>query len=760
MGNARKYPIRWRIEGPFDSTYSLALLNRELARALASLGVEVALHSTEGPGDFDPSPTFLTANDDLKSMHERSFSMSPIAADVSSRNLYPPRVADMCSSYNLLHSYAWEESSFPSDWVRDFNSHLSGMTCLSEHVKKVMQDNGVHVPMAVSGCGVDHWERVTASSSCMLDNMDVRTFKFLHVSSFFPRKGAVALLEAYGKAFSQAEDVTLIIKTFPNPHNRVHDQLSVHRAANPAYPHVVLIEDDLSDSDLKALYERCDVLVAPSCAEGFGMPLAQAMLSGIPVITTGWSGQLEFCNESNTWLVDYLFEQAVTHFKLLPSAWAAVDRDALATTMRKAVDSSPEKRKSMAQNGRVLLLESFTWKLVAERLVRFYQQLRERPVSTAAPKVGWVSTWNVKCGIATYSGHLIKGLPWRPTILAARNANSLNSDDEDCVRCWDASDTDDLAELSAEFDRRDLDCAVIQFNFGFFHHDLFTGFIARLKSAGRAVVVDMHATIDPPQDPRKRMKNYVPALAMCDRLLVHTIADMNRMKAFGLVDKLVLFPHGIIETPTRAEVVAPVPTIATYGFCLPHKGLSEVLQAVTLLRDAGKVVKLKMINAEYPIDISADLVRELKGQIEELGLEDQVMLESRFLPDSESIALLQSVDLIVFAYHPTPESVSGATHFGLASRQPTLVTNLPIFEELGETVWRVEGNSPGQLAHGIWGVLEEIRSGSALHKKRILLAKDWQGQHQYARLSERLGGMIISLCTNDLNPRDDLSKEK
>ena len=55
----------WLIEGPFDSSYSLALLNRELARALRGKGVDVALRSTEGPGDFDPDPTFMAQNPDL-----------------------------------------------------------------------------------------------------------------------------------------------------------------------------------------------------------------------------------------------------------------------------------------------------------------------------------------------------------------------------------------------------------------------------------------------------------------------------------------------------------------------------------------------------------------------------------------------------------------------------------------------------------------------------------------------------------------------
>ena len=107
--------ISWRIEGPFDSSYSLALVNRELARALSAQGHRVALHSTEGPGDFAPNPAYLLAHPDLAEMHRQSALLAPLDAHVSSRNLYPPRVADMASRYNFLHAYGWEESGFPLD---------------------------------------------------------------------------------------------------------------------------------------------------------------------------------------------------------------------------------------------------------------------------------------------------------------------------------------------------------------------------------------------------------------------------------------------------------------------------------------------------------------------------------------------------------------------------------------------------------------------------------------------------------------------
>ncbi|MBZ9922814.1 glycosyltransferase, partial [Mesorhizobium sp. BR1-1-7] len=210
--------LKWRVEGPFDSSYSLALLNRETARALSELGHDVALFSTEGPGDFPPNPHYLMQNPDLDAMWIRSPELGQQNVDVTSRILYPPRVKDMSSPINMLHHYAWEESGFPLEWVEEFNEHLQAITCLSPHVEKVLVDHGVTVPLSVSGCGIDHWDRVVVDPTFQLSPAH---FRFLHVSSCFPRKGADLLLEAYGRAFSSRDDVVLIIKTFPNPHNEI-----------------------------------------------------------------------------------------------------------------------------------------------------------------------------------------------------------------------------------------------------------------------------------------------------------------------------------------------------------------------------------------------------------------------------------------------------------------------------------------------------------------------------------------------------------
>lgn len=738
--------LRWRIEGPFDSSYSLALLNRETALALESLGHQVALHSTEGPGDFAPAEAFLAAHPDLARLHRRAASLPAEKADVISRNLYPPRVADLNGRFNLLHHFAWEESGLPAPWVDDFNLHLQGITCLSSHVRKILIDNGVETPLAVSGCGVDHWQRLVADDAF---HLEARGFRFLHVSSCFPRKGVDVLLKAYGMAFTEADDVTLVIKTFANPHNELPRWLSEARSAHRAYPHVVVLEEDLPGPCLKALYEQCHALVAPSRAEGFGLPLAEAMLSGLAVVTTGWGGQLDFCNDQTAWLVNYHFAPAHTHFDLSDSVWAEPETGHLAQCLREVFLAPAGQRSARSQRGVELLCSQYRWNHVAERLVAAARRWA-RPQPPAEPRIGWVTTWSTRCGIATYSQHLIGALPAAVTVLAADpppRESVVDQGPQRAIRCWQVG-RDSLQQLSSVIEEERLDTLVIQFNYYFYDFNSLADFLENHSAAGRILVLTIHATVDPPDDPDRRLALLVPVLRRCHRLLVHTHADLNRLKALGLVENVTLFPHGLLDYRPHRPNHVPRPhywRIGSYGFFLPHKGLLELIESVALLRDQGLDLRLRLVNAAYPIAESLALIEQAQHLIHRLRLELNCELYTDFLEDAQSLALLEECDLIVFPYQQTGESASGAVRYGLATGRPVAVTPLAIFDDVADAVLRLPGTESRAIAEGIASLLRDMGEDNETLRHLELRSQRWRDQHRYSRLGNRFLGMCRAL---------------
>lgn len=741
-------PPYWQVQGPFDSSYSLAIVNRELARALAQRGHDIGLRSLEGGGDFTPNAAFLAANPDCAALAARVL-QTATPPDVALRFCYPPHVDDMAAAMRVLHSYGWEESGFPVEYVGAFNRKLDLITVLSQSVKKILQDNGVRIPIAVTGGGVDHLLHVAPQAPAQA----LRGFNFLHISSCFPRKGVDALLAAYGKAFRRTDDVALVIKTFPNPHNDIAARLAQLQKADAAYPHVVLVNGDCSDAELVGWYRACQAFVAPSRGEGLGLPMAEAMQFNLPVITTGWGGQLDFCDDSTAWLCDYQFAKADTHLATGHSAWADPNVEHLAHLLCEVHALTPEQRTARTVAARERVRQGFTWDAVAARTEQAVNALAKLPVLRHEPNIGWLSTWNKRCGIATYSAFLAVAIPAdRLTVFADRVAERTAPDAANVVRNWNMHHTETLDDLLADVLARDIKVLVVQYNFGFFTLATLARLIGRLKQTGVAVHVFFHTTADLVRDGETvSLSSIKDALAQAQRLYVHSVPDLNRLKAFGLIHNVVLFPHGVLPTPPDDGAVMQHgngnKTIAAYGFLLPHKGLQQLIQAFAELARDDTSLHLLLLNALYPAPQSNHELQACEALIKKLDLTQRVTLSTDFLPDAQCVARLQKADLIVYPYQQTQESASGAVRLGLASGKPVAVTPLSIFDDVAEAVHRLPGTEPKAIAAGIRALLDDPRVLELQAGK----TEQWAASRQWPVLSVRLLNLIDGLA-NPLMP--------
>ncbi len=136
---------------------------------------------------------------------------------------------------------------------------------------------------------------------------DFLFFSDFDAFSYLRRKNPLGLLDAFQRAFNANEPVRLILKT----HNLEHvvndkseaDIASLKRICSEDR-RVVLLNETMTRDELLATKLAADCYVSLHRSEGFGFGIFEAMQLGVPVVATGWSGNMEFCNAATAALVD------------------------------------------------------------------------------------------------------------------------------------------------------------------------------------------------------------------------------------------------------------------------------------------------------------------------------------------------------------------------------------------------------------------------------------------------------------------------
>lgn len=587
----------------------------------------------------------------------------------------------------------------------------------------------------------------------------------LFTGSFDQRKNHARLIEAYARlpAPLRAQRQLLIIG---NGWDSLYAHLrSVGRAAG-LNDHEIVFAGHVPDDDLLALYNLADLFVFPSLCEGYGLPVLEAMACGIPSIASDNTSLPEVVGRA-----DALFDPT--------------DVDSIAAKMQQVLTDEAFRR-DLIEHG-LVYSRRFTWDASAKRaLAAFeaqYGRVRSNPRPTSAslrdatvsalrelerpqprrtrnaaaiaaalaanerclvddrrqpPRIGWITTWNTRCGIAMYARYLAGAHVADYRILAPFEPQPALADEPSVIRCWHPG-LDDLRTLAECIDEERLDTLVIQFNYGFFDFAAFGAFLREMIATGRRLHITLHSTTDTPD---KSLAWIADSLALCDSILVHSPNDAAVLARIGLSANVERFPHGVPDV-APAQVALDIPAgrfvIASYGFFLPHKGLFELIDAVQRLRDEyGLDIHLLMVNARYPVDISQALIDQAHERLQSAGLTDRVTLITDFLDDGVSLGYLARADLVVYAYQHTGESSSAAVRLGLAARRPVAVTPLAIFDDVAEVVHRLPGTDPEAIARGIAELRARLRDPDEALRRTTDSAADWFEANRYSRLADRL----------------------
>ena len=236
-----------------------------------------------------------------------------------------------------------------------------------------------------------------------LHHKEIDTEFFDWLNSEVPEKFAFLFVGQWGKGgFGEdRKDIGTLIKTFYESFaNKKKQPALILKTNGPTYsimdkedclkkiksiksqfpsdwklPNIYLLHGDLSDEEMNYLYNhpKCKVMVSFTHGEGFGRPLLEATMTGLPVIASGWSGHMDFLSKELSLLIPgemkKVPESAVWENIIIPeSQWFYVTPDSAYKSLNFAFENY-ENYKRKANSLMDINRNEFTLKNMSDKLV-------------------------------------------------------------------------------------------------------------------------------------------------------------------------------------------------------------------------------------------------------------------------------------------------------------------------------------------------------------------------------------------------------
>jgi glycosyltransferase involved in cell wall biosynthesis len=340
--------IAVRLTGYLGHTLGLGAAARGYARALGAANVPVRTVSV--PLHHLALPVALSEQygrhgfEDL--VHEGRHGFEIVAVNADELPDLVERLGEDYFEGPRIGIWGWETNTIPERWQRAF--------ALVEEIwvySRFMAENiGAVAPVPVAALPPPVQRPSEAAEPLRLGVPEGFLFLFaFDYLSTVQRKNPVGLIEAFKRAFAPGEGPQLLIKTINAPLRPLAEEELLWASHGREDIHIV--DRSLTDEELGGLMAACDCYVSLHRAEGFGLTLAEAMALGKPTIATGYSGNVDFMNNENSYLVDYTIGRVGPECEIYPpeGEWADPSVEHAAELMRRVLENPQEAQRRGAR---------------------------------------------------------------------------------------------------------------------------------------------------------------------------------------------------------------------------------------------------------------------------------------------------------------------------------------------------------------------------------------------------------------------------
>ncbi|MGE0702252.1 MAG: glycosyltransferase family 4 protein [Hyphomicrobiaceae bacterium] len=232
-----------------------------------------------------------------------------VGPDLSIYHLNPPLILLGMIASGLRTYYrspavaywAWELPELPPEWVvalRYVQAVLTPSTFCADIIRRHTDKPVLVVPHPVAA--VDGRDATWRAGD---EGRPFRVLSIFNCGSSLYRKNPMALIEAFKLAFGRDAGAELVLKVSDG---RAHQADMAHlreRIGNA--PNIRIVDRMMTEPELDQLIRSADVVASLHRSEGFGLSVAEAIMRGVPVVVTDWSGTADFCPPQLAYTVGY-----------------------------------------------------------------------------------------------------------------------------------------------------------------------------------------------------------------------------------------------------------------------------------------------------------------------------------------------------------------------------------------------------------------------------------------------------------------------
>lgn len=175
--------------------------------------------------------------------------------------------------------------------------------------------------------------------------------RVLFLSRIHPKKGLVDLISAWSQVMPSGWECVIAGTDEDGYASEVQNAIRKY-----GLEETVRMHPSVDGKEKWDLYRSADLFVLPSHSENFGLVIAEALASGVPVITT----------------VQTPWEELISH---RCGWWIEDNASALAVALKQATSTEDIELNEMGTRGRALIQSKYTWPAVAAKLATLYRNV-------------------------------------------------------------------------------------------------------------------------------------------------------------------------------------------------------------------------------------------------------------------------------------------------------------------------------------------------------------------------------------------------